>query len=267
MSLSILRKPTISSAIAFVFVIIAFFLGYGFDKLPKPKTDPEKTIYTTLYAMALPLISWSVISAIVGAAIEQQAEDKGKEEAKREIDKYHVGYSKKLESITNILKGANLTEDIRNQCLNEINQMEFLSNSYWKRYDAAQKVIKWLDVDRKRRNLATRAVFYTFSLSNQQPTRKQKDLFRSDIVNCLNWLQSSLDDKLRSAPWSQADLASAMSQNLQGGLALYKSALNYIKDESEELKKLDDGTGVVTEFVDELIKLYDKHLTDKNHPG
>ncbi|MCC5665451.1 hypothetical protein LC653_16370 [Nostoc sp. CHAB 5784] len=257
MTLNILIKPTISSAIAFGFVVLAFFFGYGLNNQHKPQTDQEKFLYTTL----LGVISWSVISAVINASVEVQADDKAnktaKEEAKQRISNYANKFSKELDNIEIQLKGLNIRGDVLTDCLRRINEIKTNYNGWMEQYNAAKEVLKWLNVEKNRRYLAKSVVENV--LPKQNLTKKQRDAFYWDIRSCLNWLQKSFEDDLKSAEWIKEKHTSAMNEDIQDGLELYKQALDLIK-QKDKLKELDNGTGVVEEFIDILKNLYDSGL-------
>jgi hypothetical protein len=264
MNLRTLLIPTTSSTIAFIFVVFAFVIGFRINtcsqtetKPDQPKTEAVKPIPATLLNVLLGLVSYGVVSAVVNATIQKEAEEKADKGASEKFHKEKEIFENQFlefakSEIERLLLELELDERERNRCITIVEQrMRERDNTFDERFKNSRKIIKWLN---ENHNNGFRLVERAFSETNKQYNnlpRDYLDLFRRDIGNCLGWLQGSLE-QLRNCEYNSQELASAMAGV---GFAPYEFALNKIKEELKGVAGETDDRGVVGDYVSRLIKL------------
>ncbi|MBN3898844.1 MAG: hypothetical protein HWQ41_27305 [Nostoc sp. NOS(2021)] len=270
-------KPKIATFIAYAFVVVAFFVGFGLnsalDYFFEPKTevgkgkieqqytiDRNKIIYGIFSGIALSFISWSVVSAVVEASIKSDSEElKNKEmpdKVKEAISAFKTEFPIYITTeIGNILSELDLEKEGYDK-LKETIQLRIAEREkkFLERYDNSRKVVNHFRDTNRGLHLADKTTSETIRQCNIAAI--YRDSFSQDIRRCLGWLIISLQH-LRNRKYNQEECASIKPSI---GNEPYKFALNIIKEELKKVSGENDDTGVVGDYVNRLIKL----LSDEN---
>ncbi|MFN6462887.1 MAG: hypothetical protein RMZ41_013700 [Nostoc sp. DedVER02] len=264
-------KPKIATFIAYAFVVIAFFLGFGLnsalDYFFEPKTevgkgkieqqytiDRNKIIYGVFSAIALSFISWNVVSSVVEASIKSDSEelknkempDKVKEAMSVFKREFPIYITREIENILSELEDKEGYNKLKETIQLRIAERE---RKFLERYSNSIKVVNHFKDINRGLHLADKTTSETIRQCNIAAI--YRDSFRQDIRRCLGWLIISLQH-LRNSKYNQEECASIKPSI---GNEPYKFALNIIKEELKKVSGENDDTGVVEDYVDRLIKL------------
>lgn len=271
MSSTSFHTSKVAAYISLIFVPIAFILGIVTYLIPTVNREDQWKV-STASGLVLSLISYATTAPIVESLINKQAEDRAEEKTaeklKEEIESYEKfaleEYSERLHGIEEQLK-QNLDGSLVEELVAKFNEPKNKIENFLVKYKASRLIVRWLDVDNNRWSLGSEAAKYAILKYNI--SKKYRNAFRRDIINCLTWLQDSLDNKLKAALWNRAALASAIDKginedlneeddcNMNKAIKPYLAALEFIK-QSKDLRNLSSYSHVMEEFVNQLEEMY-----------
>ena len=252
------------------YAIGTFLYGLNFDLVintlipnSPQESASESPAIKTINAFLIGLLGWGIVPLFENW-IADEATNKAKEEAKKEIEIfqenykiiYQAKYAKDIEEILSLLQNQNINSNICKQITEQINEIGERVNVSLIQYEVAQKIVEWLSESSNRKNLRNRAVEYVIKNSNLK-NQNFRNKFSYDILQCLNWLSDRLKE-FAPRQWNEEDeeeLTSAIKANLSN-IEPYEKALDFIVGELKR-KDLDEtDTGVIEYYVNELKKQY-----------
>jgi rRNA-processing protein FCF1 len=152
-----------------------------------------------------------------------------------------------IHKLIEIVQNAKIDSSTSEQCIKILNNLRDESyDKYLKKRDAAAKVLKRLNSGNYEIRLGDQAI--SEAILKHNIDSQIQNLLTKDIRNCISWLKTSLIHD-RDAQYDQHELAIAKKDI---GIEPYITALEYIK---KELERQSEQTGVVKQFVDDLIRL------------
>lgn len=238
------------------FVLIAFgaflfYTGYQIGSIDdKNIKKREEQIYSFLLSAVIP-VGLGFVSWTMNREIEEKSQESIviiRNEVTKEKKRCQAVCHDISEELISILKPLQDTKVTYQKCIEEIEKHSDFIRIFQEKNDAAIKLTDWLKFSRNRDFLRKNIVSLAEEKHNIPP--KYLHLYHKDIGRCINWLRDSIE-RLEGYVVDRNKLAYSL-QYLPDGFDVYKTSLEGIKHQID-LIKLSGNSGVLEDFVDELI--------------